>query len=247
MSEPTWQSKLLTELPWVVHATSTRAWGSLRYPDENETEDATLKKREEFIQSVGIDPTTTVYLDNVHGAKVACVGTNLASNKMSGCDAAFSIIKGKHLVTKSADCVPIFIVDRRLRYVGLAHAGWKGVSQGIVSNIIEAMKQERSYPHDLVVAIGPAIGACHYTVDDARRQAMLRAARGVMGSDFVSQKKDRHTIDLRDIVARQFMVQGVPQNQIENAAPCTACAQDDYFSFRLTQELDQMLSVIGIR
>ena len=247
MSDKAWQSKLLADLPWVAHACSTRAWGSLRYPDEGEAEDITLNEREEFIRSVGIDPATSVYLDNVHGAKVSCVGTNLASNRMSGCDAAFSIIKGKHLVTKTADCVPIFIVDRRLRYVGLVHAGWKGISQGVVPNMVEAMKQERSYPHDLLVAIGPAIGACHYTVDDARRQEMMQTGRGVMGSDFVSRKNGRHALDLRSIVMRQFMAQGVPQNQIENAAPCTACDQDNYFSYHLTQELDQMLSVIGIK
>ena len=247
MSDKHWQSKLLGELPWVTHATSTRAWGSLRYPGSDEDEDKTLSDREEFIRSAGIDPTTSIYLDNVHGAKVACVGTNLASNRMNGCDAAFCIIKGRHLVTKTADCLPIFIVDRRLYYVGLVHAGWQGVSHGIVKNLIEALKQERSYPHDLLVAIGPSIGACHYTVDHERKQEMLQRSGGLSSSDFTGQKDNRHTVDLREVVVRQFMAQGVPQKQIENAAPCTACDNDNYFSYHLTQEPDCMLSVIGIK
>ena len=247
MSVKIWQSKLLGELPWITHATSTRAWGSLRYPDVQEEGDATLEQRQVFIREHDLDSTNSIYLDNVHGAKVACVGTNLASNIMTGCDAVFSIIKGKHLVTKTADCLPIFIADRRLNYIGLIHAGWQGVSHGIVKNFVDAIKKERSYPHDLLIAIGPSIGACHYTIDNDRKQVMLQRSSGILSSDFSRRHDDRHTVDLREIVVRQFMAQGVPQKQIENTAPCTACDQENYFSHHLTRENDCMLSVIGVK
>ena len=247
MSAKIWQSKLLGELPWIEHATSTRAWGSLRYPDVNEGGDATQNEREDFVRSMDMDPANSIYLDNIHGAKVACVGTNLASNRMTGCDAAFSIIKGRHLVTKTADCLPIFIADRRLYYIGLVHAGWQGVSHGVVKNVVKALEQERSFPHDLYVAIGPSIGACHYRVQTDRRKEMLQRGVGVTASDFKQKKDDHHSVDLREIVVRQFMALGVPQKQIENAAPCTACDQDNYFSHHLTRDLDCMLSVIGIK
>jgi len=240
-----WQSELLGELPWVTHATSTRAHGSLRYPDVGDVKDETSEERKGFFQKIGLDPTNSVYLDNVHGAKVACVGTNLVSKRMTGSDAVFSIIKDRHLVTKTADCLPIFIVDRRLFYIGLVHAGWKGVAHGIVKNVVEAMKKERSYPHDLVVAIGPSIGACHYRVDHDRKIRMLQQGN-VSTSDFV-QKNDKHAVDLRDAVVQQFVAQGVPQKQIENTAPCTACDQENYFSHHLTREFDCMLSVIGVK
>ena len=245
MSAKTWQSELLSQFPWLVHATSTRVWGSLRYPDLGEQEDKTHKGRHEFMSEAGLDPANSVYLDNVHGAKVSCVGTNLASKRMTGSDAVFSIIKGRHLVTKTADCLPIFIVDRRLFYVGLLHAGWKGVAHGIVKNLVGAMKKERSYPHDLYIAIGPSIGACHYRVHNDRKSEMLLQGN-TLASDFVPED-DKYAIDLRDIVTRQFIGQGVPEKQIENTAPCTACDKDNYFSHHLTREFDCMLSVIGIK
>ena len=52
---------------------------------------------------------------------------------------------------------------RRARVVGLAHAGWRGVSGNIVGKMVAKIKLEFAYnPEDLMATIGPGIRPCNF-------------------------------------------------------------------------------------
>jgi hypothetical protein len=69
------------------------------------------------------------------------------------------------LAVQSADCVPLLIVDPTMTAVGAAHAGWRGLAAGVPTAAVQAMKKNfGSRSADLVVALGPSIGACCYEV-----------------------------------------------------------------------------------
>jgi hypothetical protein len=76
------------------------------------------------------------------------------------------------LAVQAADCVPLLTADRRIGVVAAAHAGWRGLAARVPQETVEALGQEfGSRPADLVVAVGPSIGACCYEVGaDVRRQ-----------------------------------------------------------------------------
>jgi polyphenol oxidase len=80
---------------------------------------------------------------------------------------------GAHVVSvQAADCVPLLIADRRLGVVAAAHAGWRGLANGVPRVVVERLTSAYgSRPADLVAAIGPSVGACCYEVGPDVRQA----------------------------------------------------------------------------
>jgi hypothetical protein len=75
------------------------------------------------------------------------------------------------LAVQAADCVPLLMADRRIGGVAAAHAGWRGLAARVPGVTVEALSREfGSRPADLVVAVGPSIGACCYEVGANVRQ-----------------------------------------------------------------------------
>jgi copper oxidase (laccase) domain-containing protein len=74
-------------------------------------------------------------------------------------DALLENAPGAVVAVRTADCIPILLVDARLRAVAAVHAGWRGTVAGIARNAVETMGARfGSLPADLHAAIGPGIG-----------------------------------------------------------------------------------------
>lgn len=231
-----WQSKFLNAIPWIAHGTATRDFGSTRYPAEGE-QDATAENRARFLRAMGLDPTRLAVSGNVHGNHVASASE---SGRVSDCDGLISSDPSLILGTKTADCLPLFFVDPTTRTVAIAHAGWKGVAAGIAIEAVRAFLARGSRPSDIVVAIGPSIGPCHYQVSTERRQDMLARTPFITENDFADGR-----VDLRAIVVRQLVASGVRSTNVDAAAPCTACESERFYSYVLRQDAGLgMLSVI---
>lgn len=151
-------------------------------------------------------------------------------------DALIEITPGCAVAVKSADCVPILLVDERRRAVAAVHAGWRGTSQKIVQKAVIAMSsQYSSDAADLHAAIGPAIGACCYEVG-----AEVASQFGVTGHPV--------HLDLAQINQQQLLESGVSAGRIYLAGLCTKCLEKEFYSWRRDGErAGRMLSVAGIR
>ncbi|XP_040003837.1 purine nucleoside phosphorylase LACC1 isoform X1 [Xiphias gladius] len=78
---------------------------------------------------------------------------------------------GVVLAAPGADCMPILFADPVSKVIGAAHAGWKGTLMGVAMATVEAMVTELGCQvNDIVVAVGPSVGACCFTLD--REQAL---------------------------------------------------------------------------
>ena len=53
---------------------------------------------------------------------------------------------GVLVAVKTADCIPILIVDARTRAVAAVHAGWRGTAKNIVAHAIAEMEQKILQP-----------------------------------------------------------------------------------------------------
>ena len=179
-------------------------------------------------------------LHQVHSDVVVDAGGR--SGPLGDGDALLENTPGSLVAVKTADCIPILIVDPVHRAVAAVHAGWRGAARKIAIRAIEEMgKKFSSRPQDLHAAIGPGIGKCCYEV----------------GPDVAMQFREyeptlsdiTHPIhlDLAEINRRQIAAGGVPTNQIYVAGICTMCERD-FHSFRRDKEhAGRMLSVVGLR
>jgi hypothetical protein len=158
-------------------------------------------------------------------------------------DAIISQRPGVTVAIRTADCLPILIVDPKTRSVAAVHAGWRGVVADIASKTVEAMRLKFGCrPQDLEIAIGPGIGACCFEVGP-EVAARFRA--------FFPERNDldgRAKVDLIETVVRQLGRNGVTKGQIDTSDLCSCCKPELFESYRRDRERSgRMLAAAGIR
>jgi YfiH family protein len=112
-----------------------------------------------------------VFMDQVHGARVAIVGdedrgrgARVVDHALSATDAVVTATVDLPLVVLVADCSPILLVDPEARVLGLAHAGWRGVAAGVAGATVAAMTRLGASATRMVGLVGPTISAARYEV-----------------------------------------------------------------------------------
>ena len=191
--------------------------------------------RAAVVEALGGSPGLSLALvRQIHSGRVRRVK---AGEKMLGDDGRalyegdglISDAAGMLLGVQAADCVPVLAVDARLRVAGAFHAGWRGTVVRIVEQGIRAMQAEfGSRPEEMMVAIGPSIGACCYAVGGE--------LMGQFAGDLFEKRAGKMYLDLWEANRRQALAAGVLAERITVMGECTSCSDADgerrYFSHR---------------
>jgi YfiH family protein len=169
----------------------------------------------------------------VHSA--ACVAAEGRSGVLEQADALLEDHPGSVIAIKTADCIPILLVDERHRAVAAVHAGWRGTAARIVAAAVDAMgRRFATNPRDLHAAIGPGIGKCCYEVGPE-----VAVQFGQQGRAHISLPDANHT---------QLLEAGVTQERIYASNLCTMCLGREFHSFRRDgQAAGRLYSFAGIR
>ncbi len=201
----------------------------------------------------GATAAELVRLQQVHrtGVAVADALPRAAQTTLPEADILLARDAPRVIAVQGADCVPLLVADRRLGVVAAAHAGWRGLAQGVPRLAIAAMKETYgSNPADLVVATGPSVGACCYEVGPEVRVAFATAgwavdaltrwfvpsprvdARNPPMPGLASRPRPGHAFfDGWVCVHEQLRLAGIPAQQIFGARLCTA-SHDVFCSYR---------------
>ena len=190
-------------------------------------------------------------------------------------DGLMTDVPGVMLGVQVADCVPVLVVDVRRRAVAAFHAGWRGTLARIVERGIGTMRlRYGSRPGDMVAVVGPAIGACCYSVGEEVRsefESQFAYARElfteVYDSDpvrerypllFMTARAPGHSsigpqihLDLWEANRRQLLDAGLRPKRITVVGECTACARvggaPKYFSHRSESGFaGRMMALVGV-
>lgn len=272
--------------PWVVHGFSTRQGGvSKVYSSDRSTGEMNLghtdcdprahvdSNRKLFLRELGAVHAKLVTTKQVHSGMIHRVTRENSAD--------VSNLKGDGLITnepelllgiRTADCVPVLVVDPVNRAVGAFHAGWRGTVARIVERGVGLMQAEfGSNPAKLHAAIGPAIGQCCYSVGEelvhefeSQFAYSKELFREVYDSDpvkkkypmlFLTARAPGHSnigpqihLDLAEANRRQLLDAGVHAKNIWLSGECTECHSDKYFSHRAESGFTgRMMAVVGIR
>jgi len=110
-----------------------------------------------------------VHSDTVHRLDEAPAG------KFDG-DALMTNVPGLLLVIRTADCLPVFLVDAKNRAAAAVHCGWRGTEKRILEKAVKAMgRAYGSEPGKMLAALGPCIGSACYEVGPEVRESFRRA------------------------------------------------------------------------
>jgi YfiH family protein len=108
-------------------------------------------------------PEEPRWLKQVHGARVLRA-QDIADHPEA--DASVSDTRGVVCAILVADCLPMLFTDRHGTFVAAAHAGWRGLAEGVIDNTVRMITRHASTARDLLAYIGPGIGPSAFEVGD---------------------------------------------------------------------------------
>jgi YfiH family protein len=238
-----WQSTLLNDCDFLVNAFCTRRGGVSRddYKSlnmsfgEGDEEFRVLQNWDRLATAFAIPIEQFLVVNQVHGDAIFVIkpqGPYFSSRGELNYDAIVTNRTNLAICIKTADCVPVFIVDKVKKVIAVVHAGWRSSALDISAKVIRLMQtQYGSQPADILAAIGPSIGRCCYEVD-AATAASFRRQNNNRFFLHPGRRPDSWLLDLAEANRRQFLEAGVDESNIEVSGSCTACNQDMFFSHR---------------
>ena len=180
-------------------------------------------------------PVQPVWLDQVHGTTV--LDAAQASDHPQA-DAAFTGAPATVCAVLTADCLPVLFCDRAGRTVAAAHAGWRGLADGILEATVRAMPV---LPENLLAWLGPAIGPDAFEVGDEVRTAFVQHDPEAADA-FVVYEPGKWLADLYQLARLRLQAVGV--GQVFGGGFCTFRDAARFYSFRREAATGRMASLI---
>jgi purine-nucleoside/S-methyl-5'-thioadenosine phosphorylase / adenosine deaminase len=217
---------------------------------------AVAENRRRLAAALGVDRLTIA--DQKHTATVAVVDGALAGRGHDGAadsaaafketDAMITNRPGVALTILVADCAPVVLYDPVHQAAGVAHSGRVGTIKGVIPQTIKAMAATfGSAPVDLLIGIGPAIGAASYEIG-AAEAAEVTAAFGADAPRLLTTTRPGHAaFDLTGAIRRQLRAAGVPAGHVHDLAVDTRASTDDFFSDRAARPCGRLAAVACLR
>ncbi len=182
-------------------------------------------------------PAEPFWLQQVHGCQVAD-----SAVERSGCeaDAVLSREPGRVCAVLTADCLPLLITDREGQAVCAVHAGWRGLSLGVVESAIARLASPAA---SLLVWLGPAIGADAFEVGDEVRAAFVDAC-AEDAQAFRRNERGRWQADIYRLARLRLRRLGV--GFVGGGDYCTWTERSRFYSYRREGVTGRMASLIWL-
>ncbi len=180
-------------------------------------------------------PGEPAWLRQVHGVNV--VAAPFADPEPEA-DACIAVTPGIACAVLTADCLPVLFASRQGDAVAAAHAGWRGLSAGVLEATIRAFS---CAPEDLYAWLGPAISQPAFEVGNEVRDQFL-AHDPEAACAFEPNSVGRWQADLYLLAKRRLQKAGV--EGVYGGGRCTFTEQDAFFSYRRDGQCGRMASLI---
>ena len=206
--------------------------------------------RDDQLESYKTFPENAVWLNQIHGDEVCNIDTtdtiqysHFAStyelykknnvseaikSKLVAADASFTTKKNIACVVRTADCLPILVVNNDANWIAAIHAGWRGLLSGVIEKTLLNYKSSLA---DLNIWLGPAICQKHFTIGAEVRDEFL-ASNPAYHSAFKPSlvEHNKWQGDLNHIASAKLIDLGV--TNIYHSEQCTYCNSQLYDSYR---------------
>jgi len=183
-------------------------------------------------------PASPQWLNQVHGNRVVCLGSEDFEGGPPDADAVFGGRAGDICVVRTADCLPILLCSMDGAEIAAVHAGWRGLSGSVLEATLAAMS---SLPGDLMAWFGPAISQSAFEVGDEVREQF-----GPWGRPdspyFAVNERGRWQADLYGLATARLRKLGV--SAVYGGGWCTYRDSDRFYSCRRDGETGRNLSFI---
>ena len=205
---------------------------------------AVAENRARFAVALGARPT---WLRQVHGINVLRLRADQPQAPAEPADAAWTDEPGIACTVQVADCLPVLFAARNGRAVAAAHAGWRGLSSGVLEATLQALQEGAGVaPADVVAWLGPCIGPRQFEVG---ADVLQTFAHPQDANSFVPRNRPdgtaRWLANLQRLAQRRLAAAGV--RAVSALAACTVEEGSRFFSFRRDGVTGRMAAAIFLR
>ena len=177
------------------------------------------------------------WLRQMHGNRVVCADEQQA---IPEADASVTRKTGTVLAIQMADCMPVLLCDVAGGVIGAAHAGWRGLSGGVIESTVQAM----NLPGESLQAyLGPAIGPDNFEVGAEVRETFCRHDPQAE-LHFRPRQNRKWLADLYGLARQRLAALGV--KQVYGGGFCTMADEARFFSYRRDGVTGRMAALIWL-
>jgi YfiH family protein len=188
-----------------------------------------------------------LWLRQVHGTTVIDADSKSGAEKPQA-DAAVARKAGSVCVVMAADCMPVLLADEAGGVVAAAHAGWRGLSAGVIEATVGEMRAAmraatRAPAAGILAWLGPAIGPRVYEVGEEVRAAFLDRDAAAAAA-FVATRPGHWLLDLYAVARQRLAKLGV--ERVYGGGLCTYSDPERFYSYRRDGASGRMAALIWL-
>ena len=209
-------------------------------------DDAAAVARNQQLLAHAID-AVPVYLDQVHGASVVRLSAAdaLPDAPIHRADASVTTEPNIGCTVLVADCLPVLFAAPNGRAVGAAHAGWRGLSRGVLeATLREVCEAGGCESADVQAWLGACIGPRAFEVGPDVLEAFGVSPHGGSSPRFVPKGPGKWWADLASLARDRLQAAGV--RAVGGGAWCTVREPSRFFSFRRDRVTGRMAAAVWI-
>jgi hypothetical protein len=178
-----------------------------------------------------------------HGSDVLVLDSGLVDESREA-DAIYTRQDNIACGVLTADCLSVFFCDETGSEIAVAHAGWRGLANGVLQNTLAQFDAD---PATILAWLGPVIGPCHFEVGNDVRDAFLALGIAEINNEAgilfqAGESRGKWMADLFALAKIILAAQGI--QQIHGEPLCTWCEFDRFYSYRRDGDTGRFASII---
>ena len=216
-----------------------------RYSAEGD-DPAQVQRNRDLLQAGLQLPSAPHWLRQVHGTGVLRFDApplGQGVDREPTADAAVTDVPGVVLAILTADCLPVVVAARDGREIGAAHAGWRGLADGMLEATVAALRTPAA---QLQAWLGPAAGPQHYEIGEDVFTAFVERDEAAAAA-FVATRPGHWKVDLYALARRRLEAAGLDPAAISGGRHCTIAQPGEFFSHRRDRRTGRMATLAWIR
>lgn len=220
-----------------------------RYAADGDDPVAVERNRAELIERFAL-PSAPHWLRQVHGTVALRFDAPAPSLAKAGegwvgaepvADASVTSVPGVVLAILTADCLPVVFTNEKGTEIGAAHAGWRGLANGVLENTVEAMQ---SPAHNLIAWLGPAAGPQAYEIGGEVFDTFVAQDENA-ASAFVATRPGHWRVDLYGLARQRLAKLGIVR--VHGGDLCTISDPQRFYSHRRDARTGRMATVVWMQ
>lgn len=200
------------------------------------------RNRDELQRLAGL-PSAPHWLRQVHGTGVLRFDAPPSAAGIEAepvADAAVTAVPGVVLAILTADCLPVVFAARDGREVAAAHAGWRGLAEGMLEATLAAMQAPAA---DVIAWLGPAAGPACYEIGSEVHDAFVSGSAEAETA-FTATRPGHWRVDLYALARQRLQAAGMALADIHGGGLCTIADPARWFSHRRDRRSGRIATLV---